>query len=235
MVTCRGGDISAIIESSHEGAQDEEDAEEYRLVLPALKPPDQKVSVWKVIKDAVGRDLSRFCVPVYFNEPISMLQKVSEMMEYEHLLVRAASPELSQLPTQRLLHVTAFAIAQYKCSNKRLNKPFNPILGETFELLTPKFKYFSEQVSHHPPISACYSFADNYEFSMTQNLKTQFWGKSLEVKPLGYQHVWLKVPQEDGTIKREHYTIERMNSAVNNLIFGEMYVEHYGTLTVRNC
>jgi hypothetical protein len=48
-----------------------------------LKPPDQKVSVWKVIKDAVGKDLSRFCVPVYFNEPISMLQKVSEAMEYE--------------------------------------------------------------------------------------------------------------------------------------------------------
>jgi hypothetical protein len=36
-----------------------------------------------VIKDAVGKDLSRFCVPVYFNEPISMLQKVSEAMEYE--------------------------------------------------------------------------------------------------------------------------------------------------------
>jgi hypothetical protein len=46
---------------------------EFRTTLPALKPPDQKVSVWKVIKDAVGKDLSRFCVPVYFNEPISML------------------------------------------------------------------------------------------------------------------------------------------------------------------
>jgi hypothetical protein len=32
----------------------------------------------------------------------------------------------------------------------------------------------------------------------------------------------------------EHYTIERMNSSVNNLIFGEMYVEHYGILTVKN-
>lgn len=47
--------------------------EEYRLILPSLKPPDQKVSVWKVIKDAIGKDLSRFCVPVYFNEPTSML------------------------------------------------------------------------------------------------------------------------------------------------------------------
>lgn len=50
-----------------------EENQDYRTILPALKPPDQKVSVWKVIKDAIGKDLSRFCVPVYFNEPISML------------------------------------------------------------------------------------------------------------------------------------------------------------------
>ena len=63
--------------------------EEYRTVLPALRPADMKVSVWKVIKDAVGKDLSKFCVPVYFNEPISMLQKVSEIMEYEELMTKA--------------------------------------------------------------------------------------------------------------------------------------------------
>lgn len=53
--------------------EEEEYVHEYRTILPALKPPDQKVSIWKVIKDAVGKDLTRFCVPVYFNEPISML------------------------------------------------------------------------------------------------------------------------------------------------------------------
>lgn len=65
-------------------------------------------------------------------------------MDYEDLLVKAASPDFSHDPTMRLLYVSAFAVAQYKCSDKRTNKPFNPILGETFELLTPKFKYFSE-------------------------------------------------------------------------------------------
>ena len=94
------------------------------------------------------------------------------MMEYEHLLAKASTPEYADMSIMRLLHVSAFAIAQYKCSNKRTNKPFNPILGETFELLTPKFKYFSEQVSHHPPISACYAFSDTYEFWMNTNMKT---------------------------------------------------------------
>jgi hypothetical protein len=38
----------------------------------------------------------------------------------------------------------------------------------------------------------------------------------------------------DGNKITEHYTIERVNSCVNNLIFGEMYVEHVGTMIIRN-
>ena len=59
-------------------------------------------------------------------------------------------------------------------------------------------------------------------------MKTSFWGKSLEVKPLGLINVTLKST-------KEHFTIERPNSSVNNLIFGDMYVEHYGKMVVRNC
>lgn len=55
---------------------------EWRTQLPYKKDPKDKPSVWTVLKDAVGKDLSRFCVPVYFNEPISMVQKVAEIMEY---------------------------------------------------------------------------------------------------------------------------------------------------------
>jgi hypothetical protein len=47
-----------------------------------MKDPSDRPSVWKVLKDAVGKDLARFCVPVYFNEPLSMVQKVAEIMEY---------------------------------------------------------------------------------------------------------------------------------------------------------
>jgi hypothetical protein len=57
-----------------------------RTCLPFQKDPADKPSVWKVLKDAVGKDLSRFCVPVYFNEPVSMVQKVAEIMEYQNVL-----------------------------------------------------------------------------------------------------------------------------------------------------
>ena len=53
-----------------------------RDALPAFKDPSKKVSLWKVIKDSIGKDLSKLTVPVYYNEPLSMLQKIAEIMEY---------------------------------------------------------------------------------------------------------------------------------------------------------
>ena len=49
---------------------------------------------------------------------------------YERL-VRDAADEEDQL--KRHLLIAAFGIAQYQPSHVRLSKPFNPILGETFE------------------------------------------------------------------------------------------------------
>ncbi len=41
------------------------------LMLPAAPPA---CSLWSLIKDMVGKDLTRVCLPVYFNEPLSALQ-----------------------------------------------------------------------------------------------------------------------------------------------------------------
>ena len=72
-------------------------------------------------------------------------------MEYEELLVRANNEPNSKL---RIMLIAAFGAAQYCCAQKRITKPFNPILGETYEFVCSKFKYFGEQVSHHPPVTA---------------------------------------------------------------------------------
>ena len=112
-----------------------------RFELPQRKLANQKPSIWKVIKDSIGKDLTKITMPVSFNEPLSMLQKTSEFMEYEDYLVRAnREPD----PAMRFVYVIAFNIAQYKSSSLRFAKPFNPILGETFEFRTPRFEYIAE-------------------------------------------------------------------------------------------
>jgi oxysterol-binding protein 1 len=44
--------------------------------LPWLKDPNNKPSIWAIIKDSMGKDLSKVGVPVYFNDPTSTLQKI---------------------------------------------------------------------------------------------------------------------------------------------------------------
>lgn len=99
------------------------------------------MSLWKVIKDSIGKDLTKITFPVEFNEPLSMVQKTSEIMEYENLLVKANH---EQDPALRFLYVIAFNIAQYKSTDGRLMKPFNSILGETFEITNSKYDYIAE-------------------------------------------------------------------------------------------
>lgn len=155
-----------------------------RRALPHKKDPNNRPSVWKILQDAIGKDLSRFCVPVYFNEPLSMVQKVSEIMEYQDLLNQANK---SSDPVKRMLLVTAFGVAQYNCTDKRLSKPFNPILGETYELLGEDYKYFAEQVCHHPPISATVAENENYLYNAnTHTTMSISWSGYLIAKPIGH-------------------------------------------------
>jgi len=63
-----------------------------------------------------------------------------------------------------MLYVATKIIAHFWVIPKRTVKPFNPLLGETYELVTPNMRFFSEQVSHHPPIMACTCEGENYEY-----------------------------------------------------------------------
>ena len=52
-------------------------------------------------------------------------------------------------------------------------KPFNPILGETFQGKIGDFNIFLEQISHHPPISSFLIESKKHpEFSSFGNLES---------------------------------------------------------------
>ena len=67
-------------------------------------------------------------------------------MQYE-LLDRACEEEEVHAACPR---VGTFAVSVYSSSNDE--KPFNPILGETWEMALPEVDgiYVAEQVCHHP-------------------------------------------------------------------------------------
>lgn len=60
-----------------------------------------------------------------------MLQRLTEDLEYHHLLDKAAHCTSS---VEQMCLVAAFSVSSYSTTVHRIAKPFNPMLGETFEL-----------------------------------------------------------------------------------------------------
>ena len=122
-----------------------------REMLPFFKDPKIKISVWTIIKDSIGKDLTKMSVPVYFNDPANILQKCATSMEYVDILDKAIK---CKDPLKRLAIVATSVITNLTCLERNATKPFNPLLGETYELVTDNFRFIAEQVSHHPPVTA---------------------------------------------------------------------------------
>ena len=193
---------------------------------PSMSPP----SLIGFLRKNVGKDLSTISMPVSANEPISLLQKSAEGLEYSYLLDKAASKSMSS--TERLLYVTAFAISSLsalRVKERAIRKPFNPMLGETYELVREDrgFRFVAEKVSHRPIQIACQADSEKWSLSHSPLPTQKFWGKSAELITEGSVRIVL---HEAG----ERYVYSPATCALRNLIAGEKYVEPTGTLTVEN-
>jgi len=124
--------------------------------------------MWKIVKNFVGTDLSKVCLPVVMCEPVNTLQKSAEIMINYNLLqeaVKDVTENTVEESCKRLALVSLMAINQYSTAASRFKKPFNPILGETYEFVQKDWRYMSEQVSHHPPITAYHCEGKGFSFS----------------------------------------------------------------------
>ncbi|KAL0296232.1 UNVERIFIED_CONTAM: Oxysterol-binding protein-related protein 2A [Sesamum radiatum] len=200
---------------------------ERRKKLPDPVEKEKGVSLWSMIKDNIGKDLTRVCLPVYFNEPISSLQKCFEDLEYSHLLDQAYEYGKAGNSLMRILHVAAFAVSGYASSEGRHCKPFNPLLGETYEADYPEkgIRFFSEKVSHHPTLIACHCEGKGWKFWCDTNLKSKFWGRSIQLDPVGT----LNLEFDDGEI----FQWSKVTTSIYNLILGNIYCDHHGTMHIR--
>jgi len=117
--------------------------------------PERPLNIIKFLKNTLGKELTRLSFPVEFNEPLSMLQRVLESLEFSWLLDRAAQETDVELQAAIL---GLYHAASFMRISDRIKKPFNPLLGETFELdlwNEPEgYRAIVEQVEHHPPVTA---------------------------------------------------------------------------------
>ncbi|KAI8917646.1 Oxysterol-binding protein [Powellomyces hirtus] len=196
-----------------------------RTRLPAPTISMQNISIMSLIRNNAGKDLSTVAMPIALNEPLNLLQKLCEELEYSELLDQAAA---TSDPVTRLSIMAGTTFSAYASTVHRAGrKPFNPLLGETYECIRDDkgFKFIAEKVSHHPPVMACHADAPNYQFFQDNQVKTKFWGKSMELIPSGTVHV--KFPAYE-----EHYTWNKVTTCMRNVFSSNRYLEHYGTLKI---
>ncbi|GAM26095.1 hypothetical protein SAMD00019534_092700 [Acytostelium subglobosum LB1] len=117
----------------------------------------QRGVCWELVKSVgnsiiEGKELTSTCLPITLFEPRSFLEKFTDVWCYapDYLPKAAASKD----PVERMKNVVAFAISGLHLTST-LTKPFNPLLGETFQCyFSDGTQVFCEQTSHHPPISS---------------------------------------------------------------------------------
>uniref|UniRef100_A0A673J489 Oxysterol-binding protein n=1 Tax=Sinocyclocheilus rhinocerous TaxID=307959 RepID=A0A673J489_9TELE len=196
--------------------------------LPAPMFSRNDFSIWSILRKCIGMELSKITMPVIFNEPLSFLQRLTEYMEHTYLIHQANTSDDS---IERMKCVAAFAVSAVASQWERTGKPFNPLLGETYELVRDDlgFRLISEQVSHHPPISAFHAEGLQKDFVFHGSIypKLKFWGKSVEAEPKGI--ITLELPKHN-----EAYTWTNPTCCVHNIIVGQLWIEQYGNVEVIN-
>ncbi|KAF7121321.1 hypothetical protein RHSIM_Rhsim13G0081400 [Rhododendron simsii] len=215
-----------------EGGKDDAEEEAVRGRWKQEVNKYDRDSYWKMMQKYIGSDVtSMVTLPVIIFEPMTMLQKMAELMEYSYLLDQADECED---PYMRLVYACEYniALASWAISvyyaYQRTWKPFNPILGETYEMVNHGgITFISEQVCHHPPMSAGHAENEHFTYDVTSKLKTKFLGNSLDVYPLGRTHVTLK---RDGVV----LDLVPPPTKVNNLIFGRTWVDSPGEMVLSN-
>ena len=175
----------------------------------------------------VGADItSLVSLPVWIMEPYTLLQKVAEIMEGAPALATAAKTEDE---FERMAWVAGFCLAPFG-GNERTWKPFNPILGETFEVDTSAEgggRFLAEQVSHHPPIGAARAEGPGWTYDIVSAPATRFLGNAVDIFPRGRTRI--RLPG-----RGESYSLAPPNSKAHNLIVGRTWVDCYGDFVLTN-
>jgi len=198
--------------------------------LPEQQPEAGSVgaTLWSILSSKLGGDvlIAGISLPSWIYEPLSILQRQAEMIEYGEVLSKGAECED---PVERLAYLAGFTISGFS-GTQRYKPDFNPLLGETYEYIDQRnnTKFFSEQVSHHPPISTLHaSNGDNWVFWQNSSPTTKFLGNCIDLNTQAKSHILFPKTGE-----HYFYTTPQC-TRIHNVIFGSMWIEHFGVLSIK--
>lgn len=229
-------------------------------------PEDNRSLLLQLISKSgltMGVDLAKVTLPTFILEPRSLLQKLSDTVvhpEFFSTIADGATPE------QRMALVCRWYMSAYHVRPKGTKKPYNPVLGETFQArytttatttssaaVPPppsasssssssatgargehsgangnvSVHWVSQQVSHHPPVSAFFARSLDGRTVMQGTFapKSKFLGNS--AASMGGGAFRLYLPEH-----REVYYLTWPNVYVRGVLFGTLLMEIGGDVTI---
>ncbi|KAJ6255110.1 oxysterol-binding protein [Anaeramoeba flamelloides] len=187
----------------------------------------QRVYCWQLIKTIgkeilEGKELTSISMPIGLFEPRSFLERLSDGFAYAPIYLERAYE--STTPVERLKNVITFAVSCIHLSLTN-SKPFNPILGETFQSnLSNGTTIFCEQTSHHPPASSYELIGpnNNYYYYGQQIWSASFRGNKIKCTQTGANTLEFK----DGTtIVWDNPTI-----SISGILMGDRITNFRGSI-----
>ncbi|OQR99288.1 hypothetical protein ACHHYP_07092 [Achlya hypogyna] len=168
-----------------------------------------------------GKSAVSLSLPVRIFEPRSMLERLVDLYLYApNYLGRAAD---STEVLERFKLTMTFAIAGWH-HGVGCMKPFNPILGETFQAeFADGAEVFGEHTSHHPPISFLQIVGPKYTIGAQSIMNGSMQGNCL----VQVQQGPVRVSFTDGTVIEFALPGVRMGG----FLWGDRVVDLVGTIT----
>ena len=175
-------------------------------------------------------------LPILYNEPISMLQKQCEKFYYSNLLKEASNEKINK--ELKICYLIGFICGELSLNINRYLKPFNPILGETFEFFDNErqFRYFSEQVSHNPVITAYMCESKDFVYFGDTRMKSSFkvFKGALEILFTNKTHILFKNTQDKFVFNKPKVYLSGIINGIPKYDYeGEVVIEYVNNNKIR--
>jgi len=107
-----------------------------------------------------GKSIMNMSLPVIIFGADTYLSLYCKSLAYAPIFLEKAAVQTNCL--LRMVEVVKFIVG-FSVAFLRMEKPFNPILGETYQAYIDGCPVYAEQVSHHPPIASIFFHGRGYK------------------------------------------------------------------------
>ena len=172
-----------------------------------------------------GRSIMNISMPIDIFDTTSFLERIAYSFTHIPIFLEKAAKTTDII--QQMNYICAAFISTLHMSIDQI-KPFNPILGETFQAWIKGSPLYLEQISHHPPISAFQLYGNGYILQGNFEVVAELHANSLTGKELGLFEVYLTNQN-----RRFYYTSPDCD--INGgFAFGQRYVNYDGRSIIFN-